>query len=76
MFMSATQESGSLDDGRITFDRPKESTEAKVRDPVCGMAVTAATAAGTSVYRDETYSFCSLSCKGQFDADPARYAGS
>jgi len=42
-------------------------------DPVCGMEVNPATAAGTSVHDGVTYSFCSTHCKEGFDADPARY---
>ena len=46
----------------------------KVKDPVCGMEINPATAAGKSEYGGETYYFCSPSCKQRFDADPARYA--
>jgi Cu+-exporting ATPase len=44
-------------------------------DPVCGMDVDPATAAGQSEFRGTTYSFCSATCKQRFDADPAKYAG-
>src|SRR5579872_2347851 len=43
------------------------------KDPVCGMNVDPAAAAGQSEYQDQTYYFCSKSCKAKFDADPARY---
>jgi P-type Cu+ transporter len=43
------------------------------KDPVCGMQVNEAQAAGTSEYRGETYYFCSSSCKQQFDQNPERY---
>jgi P-type Cu+ transporter len=43
------------------------------KDPVCGMDVDPATAAGQSDYKDRTYSFCSKSCKAKFDTDPQRY---
>ncbi len=43
-------------------------------DPICGMTVKAADAAGTSTYKGKTYYFCSPSCKRKFDADPAKYA--
>ena len=46
-----------------------------VRDPVCGMDIEPATAAGKSEYNGQTYYFCSSGCKQSFDADPARYAG-
>jgi len=39
-------------------------------DPVCGMEVDPATAAGTSEYQGATYYFCSVGCKRQFDKDP------
>jgi Cu+-exporting ATPase len=39
-------------------------------DPVCGMQVDPATAAGSSEYQGQTYYFCSLGCKRQFDKDP------
>ncbi len=44
-----------------------------VHDPVCGMDIDPATAAGTSVYKDQTYYFCSLGCKSSFDKDPEKY---
>lgn len=43
------------------------------KDPVCGMEVTAETAAGTSDYQGKTYYFCSPGCKSSFDKDPERY---
>jgi Cu+-exporting ATPase len=44
-------------------------------DPVCGMTVDPAHAAGSSTYRGRTIYFCGLHCKKKFDADPAAYAG-
>ena len=44
-------------------------------DPVCGMTVEPAKAAGSSEYGGETYYFCSVGCKEKFDADPPKYAG-
>lgn len=44
-------------------------------DPVCGMEVDPQTAAGQSDYQGTTYYFCSLTCKRDFDNDPARYVG-
>jgi Cu+-exporting ATPase len=44
-----------------------------VQDPVCGMAVDPATAAGHVEYRGETYYFCNTGCLKQFQANPARY---
>jgi YHS domain-containing protein len=42
-------------------------------DPVCGMIIDPATAAGKSTYNGVTYYFCSLGCKASFDKDPAKY---
>ncbi|MDO8793116.1 MAG: heavy metal translocating P-type ATPase [Vicinamibacterales bacterium] len=42
-------------------------------DPVCGMQVDPARAAGTSDYQGQTYVFCSKGCKGKFDAKPDAY---
>ena len=47
--------------------------DASTRDPVCGMAVTAASE-HRSTHLGNTYLFCSTGCKAKFDADPARYA--
>lgn len=49
---------------------------ATATDPVCGMEVDPATAAGSSEYQGQTYYFCSMGCKRQFDKDPANYTGS
>lgn len=46
-----------------------------VKDPVCGMDVNPAEAAGTSEYQGQTYYFCSPGCKKAFDKEPAKYAG-
>lgn len=43
------------------------------RDPVCGMEVTYETAEARSEYNGQTYYFCSLSCKEDFDRDPEKY---
>lgn len=45
------------------------------KDPVCGMDVDPATAAGTSEYKGQTYYFCSPGCKKAFDANPEKYVG-
>jgi len=42
-------------------------------DPVCGMSVSAAGAAGTTRYQGLDYYFCSKQCLARFEADPARY---
>jgi Cu+-exporting ATPase len=44
-----------------------------IHDPVCGMEVEPASAAGHSQHAGETYYFCSLSCQAKFDASPASF---
>ena len=43
------------------------------RDPVCGMRVQPATAAGSHLYGGKTYYFCCQGCLERFRADPTRY---
>ena len=42
-------------------------------DPVCGMTVASATAAGYLPFAGKTYYFCSTHCKESFAADPQKY---
>jgi Cu+-exporting ATPase len=42
-------------------------------DPVCGMKVDPAHAAGKSTFEGTTYFFCAVSCKQKFDANPRAY---
>ncbi len=42
-------------------------------DPVCGMKVNPANAAAKSVYKGQTYYFCSPGCKKAFDKEPQKY---
>ena len=44
-----------------------------LKDPVCGMEVTYETAQARSEYNGQTYYFCSLGCKEDFDREPERY---
>lgn len=44
------------------------------KDPVCGMNVDEAKAAGTSEHGGTTYYFCSPGCKAAFDMGPERHA--
>lgn len=43
------------------------------RDPVCGMTVEPARAAGSVEHAGRTYYFCSRSCADRFRADPGRF---
>src|SRR5438132_1713546 len=42
-------------------------------DPVCGMQVDPARAAGSTTYDGKTYFFCCLSCLRKFQAEPQKY---
>src|SRR6058998_1554216 len=44
-----------------------------VLDPVCGMTVDPARAAGQVEHQGQTYYFCSKGCAAKFAADPERY---
>ncbi len=44
-------------------------------DPVCGMKVDPASAAGSATHGGKTYYFCGKGCLAKFNADPDRYAG-
>ena len=50
-------------------------SEQLVKDPVCGMEIDPASAAGSSEYEGQTIYFCNLNCKKSFDAEPEKYAG-
>jgi Cu+-exporting ATPase len=47
---------------------------AAVLDPVCGMTIDPAMAAGSSNVNGETTHFCSQTCKTMFDAEPKKYS--
>ena len=44
-----------------------------MKDPVCGMQVDPAKAAGMSQYQGQTFYFCSKGCKAKFDSRPEAY---
>lgn len=48
---------------------------AQAKDPVCGMMVDPATAAGQATHQGQTYYFCSEQCRRQFEQRPDRFAG-
>jgi Cu+-exporting ATPase len=48
-------------------------TGAAAIDPVCGMTVQPATAAGSYEYQGKTYYFCATSCLTKFRTDPIHY---
>lgn len=45
-----------------------------VTDPVCGMSFPRAEAASTLEHERQTYSFCTATCRQQFESHPQRYA--
>ena len=45
-------------------------------DPVCGMTVDPASAAGSHTHAGQTYYFCSRHCLDLFAADPSRFLAS
>lgn len=49
------------------------ATTTVVKDPVCGMDIEAATAAGQTEQKGQTYYFCGSSCKEKFDLNPEQY---
>jgi YHS domain-containing protein len=53
----------------------KEQHMALVTDPVCKMEIDPKTAAGKSDWNGQTYYFCSLGCKREFDKDPGHFLG-
>ncbi|MBA2327865.1 MAG: YHS domain-containing protein, partial [Actinobacteria bacterium] len=62
-----------LEDGQLS-DRPPDEAELAV-DPVCGMTINAARAAGQRERDGRVHFFCSDICVERFDADPERYPG-
>jgi P-type Cu+ transporter len=52
---------------------PHPRHAAEVVDPVCGMSVDPANAAGSAGCQGRTYYFCGRSCLERFRADPARF---
>ena len=59
----------------VLNQHPDHDARATVKDPVCGMDVVPATAAGSVDHDGRTYHFCSRHCVEKFRADPARYLG-
>ena len=55
--------------------RERSEEMAAHKDPVCGMQVDEASAAGSSEHDGRRYYFCNAGCKEKFDQDPQRYAG-
>ncbi|WP_454912823.1 heavy metal translocating P-type ATPase [Variovorax gossypii] len=56
-----------------TAGEPSHETDAVLKDPVCGMTVTAQSP-HVLQHEGEPVYFCSAGCKAKFEADPAKYA--
>jgi Cu+-exporting ATPase len=54
-------------------DQKNVSGEVQALDPVCGMTVNPASAAGSYEYEGQTYYFCSAHCLDKFREDPNRF---
>ena len=52
---------------------PLQSVVIQKKDPVCGMRVDPARAAGKHQHKGRTYYFCSQGCLAKFKSDPERY---
>jgi len=59
-----------------TPPRFERSDKLTGKDPVCGMNINPAKAAGSQEYRDQLYFFCSTSCLEEFHLNPEKYASS
>jgi YHS domain-containing protein len=69
------QFSGSLDEGRITFDTNKDISlaQTKAKDVVCGAMIDLRDAL-TASYAGHSYYFCGVDCQMMFEADPTKYS--
>src|SRR6478736_1797126 len=56
-----------------TFGLPLARAGETAIDPVCGMTVDPASAAGSFTHSGTTYHFCSQHCLTKFRADPGKY---
>jgi Cu+-exporting ATPase len=72
---SAEHENGSSPPSTRAAGQANAKPSQDAVDPVCGMKVDPAHAAGRSDFGGTTYFFCSSSCKEKFDRDPSRYVG-
>jgi YHS domain-containing protein len=70
-----TRLTDSLDEGRVSFGDRDEIELATAVDPVCGMELKRADAAGAVDYHGMVYFFCSTACRDQFSADPELFVG-
>ncbi len=64
------EEGDRVTDVVVEVPEQKGDTMTTVHDPVCGMDIDPATAAGSMEYEGTTYYFCSTSCLERFKAKP------
>jgi Cu+-exporting ATPase len=60
----------------VTASKEVKHVEKKkelVTDPVCGMKIDPATAAGNVQYQGQTIYFCAKSCEQEFKKNPKKY---
>ncbi len=62
-------------DSQAKMPGPNQPAAKAEIDPVCGMEVDPAKAAGKSLYKGKTYYFCSEGCKKKFDNNPEAFLG-
>ena len=55
--------------------RIADGDSAEIRDPVCGMTLTADAVSGTTQHLGRTFFFCFAKCQRTFLEEPRRYAG-
>ncbi len=49
---------------------------AMVKDPVCGMEFDSSQAEAQTIYRDQTFHFCSQECRRTFEENPKEFVSS
>jgi YHS domain-containing protein len=62
-----------LDEGRVSFGDRDEIELAMATDPVCGVELKRADAAGAIDHHGTVFFFHSTACRDAFAADPERY---
>ncbi|MDC6177096.1 heavy metal translocating P-type ATPase [Ralstonia solanacearum] len=65
---------GLHEDGSRAASQPAPTSGGLVRDPVCGMEISPAQAAGSEEFGNRRYWFCSSHCQASFHVNPERYS--
>lgn len=61
------------DQQNLEYDFAKDSPFPIVRDPVCGMRLSASEAYDSKEYSDHTYYFCASGCRDKFVKHPSQF---